>query len=79
MFWRKKTKSPAQKREEIMKQAKAVAASKTAEIGEDTLSQIRQKLLEKETGPMAQAKQKIMQMDQDKLHDNLKYWLQDKE
>jgi len=78
MFWRKKKKSAAQNRDEIIAKAKAVAAAKTQEIGEDTLSEIRNALLAKENAPMAQAKAKIMQMDQDKLNDHLKYWMQDK-
>lgn len=83
MFWpinkKAKKKEKKTRREEIVSQAKATAKAKTAEIGEDTLSDIRDSLLRRENSALEQAKKKIMQADDDKVRDNLKYLLNDKE
>ncbi len=76
---KKEKKSKEVRREAIIAQAKAMAKAKTVEIGEDTLSEIRNSLLRRENSALEQAKKKIMHMDDDKVRDNLKYWLHDKE
>lgn len=79
MFWFSKKKPQKTGREQIMAQAKATVSAKTQEIGEGTLSEIRTALLTRENSALEQAKRKVMHMDQDKLSDNMKYWLHDKE
>lgn len=79
MFWKKKKKAKKPSREEIIAQAKATAKAKSEEIGEETLDQIREALMKKENSPLEQAKKKVREMDQDKLHDNIKYWMREKE
>lgn len=80
-LFKKKTKKNRQEgtRESVIAQAKAVAKAKTEEIGDDRLSEIRKVLIERENSALNQAKNKIIQMDDDKVRDNLKYWLHDKE
>lgn len=79
MFWKKKKKPQKTGREDIMAKAQAIAKDKTAEIGEDRLSEIRHALMKRENSPLEQAKKKVMHMNEDKVRDNLKYWLHDKE
>ncbi len=80
MFWKKKKKQPQKpSREDILRQAKATAAAKREEIGEDTLEAIRDALMKKENSPMAQAKRRIIESDEEKVRDHLKYMLADKE
>ena len=86
MFWpiKKKAKKKAVKpkkpsREDILAQAKATVAAKRAEIGEETLDKIREAIMKKENSALEQAKRKIMDMDDDKVRDNLSLWLRDKE
>lgn len=79
MFWKKKKKPQKTDREQMIAQAKAVAKAKTQEIGEDTLADIRQALVKRESSALEQARKKIIQMDEDKFRDNLKYMLHDKE
>ncbi len=80
MFWKKKKKPKAKpSREEIIAQAQKVAAAKTEEIGDETLEKIRAAMFKKENSAMEQAKRQIMAADDDKVRDNLKYLLRDKE
>jgi len=80
MFWKKKQKQPKKpSREDILRQAKATAAAKREEIGEDTLDAIREALMKKENAPMARAKRRIIEADEEKVRDHLKYMLADKE
>jgi len=79
MFWKKKKKPQKTGREAIMAKAQAIAKEKTAEIGEDRLSEIRHALMKRENSALEQAKKKVMHMNEDKVRDNLKYWLHDKE
>lgn len=79
MFW--KTKKPADKltRSEIIQSATKAAENKRTEIGEDTLGQIRDALLKRENSAMSQAKRQIMTADQDKVRDNLKFLMQERD
>lgn len=79
MFWKKKKKPEKTGREAVIAQAKAVASAKRTEIGEDTLDGIRQALMKKESSALEQAKRKIQGMDEDKLRDNLKFMIQEKD
>lgn len=79
MFWQKKKKPKKTQREQIIEQATQAASSKRTEIGEDTLGEIRNALMKRENSALEQAKNKIKNMDEDKLRDNLKYMLQEKE
>lgn len=79
MFWKKKEKAAPSaakarpSREEIMAQAKANMAAARAEIGEDTLAQIREALLKKQQSAIEQAKAKIRAADEEKVRDHLRY------
>ncbi len=78
MFWKKK-KSKKPSREEILKQAKETVAAKREEIGDEALDKIKQAILKRKNSPLEQAKDKIKNMDEDKVRDNLSLWLRDKE
>lgn len=79
MFWKKKKKPKKPSREEIIAQAKAAATAKREEIGDETLDQIRQVIMKKESSALAKAKKQVKEMDDDKVRDNLKFWLQEKD
>lgn len=79
MFWKKKKKVPKKlSREALIAQAKANAAKARAEIGEDTLQKIAANMRKKEQSAVEQAKEKIRQMDKDKVADHLKIMIEDK-
>lgn len=77
MFWKKKKKPAKLSREEILAQATATAAAKREEIGDETLDKIRAALMKKENSALEQAKRKIMDMDEDKVRDNLHFWMRE--
>ena len=79
MFWRKKKKPQKTQREQIIEQATKAASDKRTEIGEDTLDEIRDALMKRENSALEQARRKIQNMDEDKVRDNIKYWMQGKE
>ena len=79
MFWKKKKKPKKQSREQIIAQAKTAAASKREEIGAAALDQIRTALMKKENSALEQAKRQVKEIDDDKVRDNLRYWMRDKE
>ena len=76
MFWKKKKKQKG--KVSAKQQAEAIAAQKRDEIGDETLEKIRQAIIKRENSPMAQAKRKIADMDQDKILDNISWWMSDK-
>jgi len=93
MFWKKKPKKQPSKakndpkkgqkqgqklsREEIIAQAKANAAAAREEIGDETLEKIKQAMLKKEQSTFEQAKKRVKSMDDDKVRDNLRFWLRE--
>ena len=77
MFWKKKKKPAKPTREEIIAQATKAAADKREEIGEDTLDQIRDAIMEKENSALEQAKRKVKAMDDDKVRDNIRHWMRE--
>jgi hypothetical protein len=77
MFWKKKKKAKKPSREEIIKQATQAAASKREEIGEETLDQIRDAIMKKESSALEQAKRRVKEMDDEKVRDNLRYWMRE--
>lgn len=76
MFWKKKIKPT---REDVIAKAKATAAAKTEEIGEETLDKIRGVLIKRDNSALGQAKAQIMNADKDKVIDNLSLLLRDKQ
>ena len=76
MFWKKKKpKKPS--REKILAEAKANMTAKREEIGDETLDQIRQAIMKKENSALEKAKRQIQDMDDDKVRDNLQFWLRE--
>lgn len=65
------------KREVLIAQAKANAAAARAEIGDETLRQIREALMRKQASPLEQAKAKIKAADVDKVRDHIQFWLRE--
>lgn len=79
MFWKKKKEAKKSKREQILDQAKKTAAGKRAEIGDETLGQIREAIMKKENSALERAKKQVKEMDDDKVRDNIRFWMQEKE
>ena len=88
MFWKKKGKSKPSEdgaqskdaaakpsREQILAQAKANAAAARAEIGDETLDKIKAALLKKQASAIEQAKKQILNANQDKVRDNIKFMM----
>ena len=82
MFWKKKTNKKNKKpqtREAIIAQAKESAAKAREEIGDETLEKIKRAMEKRQNSALEQARQKIKNMDEDHVRDNLSLWLRDKE
>ena len=79
MFWKKKKAKKPVNRDEILAQATKNVAEAREQIGEDTLDKIRRKLMEKENSALERAKRKIKAMDDDKVRDNISFWMRQKE
>ncbi|MCI5060668.1 MAG: hypothetical protein MRY79_06320 [Alphaproteobacteria bacterium] len=75
MFWKKKK---SEKKKNIRTQASKIAADKRAEIGEDTLNEIRSAIMARKNSPLEKAKRQIAQANQDKVRDNIRFWLDEK-
>lgn len=84
MFWKKKPKAKKQpdgpkappaagksSRDQIIAQAKANAAAARADIGDDTLDEIRAAIIRKQNSPAEKAKQIIKAMDHSVVRDHL--------
>ena len=78
MFWKKREKHPKKpSREEIIKDANASLQAKREEIGDETLSKIREAIHKKQNDPLAKAKNEIKSADLDDVLDHLSLWLQE--
>ena len=64
-------------REQIIAQAKATAAAKREEIGDDTLEQIRQAIQKRQNSPAEKAKQIIKAMDDSVVRSHLSALLEE--
>ena len=73
MFWRKKKDEKAKQvnRDALIEQAKTAIQSKREEIGDETLTAIREAIYKKQNDPLAKAKKEIMATDLDKVLDHL--------
>ena len=88
MFWKKKDKrntpekgaepkdtAAKPSREQILAQARVNAAAARAEIGDETLEKIKEALLKKQASAIEQAKKQILNANQDKVRDNIKFMM----
>ena len=76
-FGKKKKKAVQKKsaREDLIAQATANAQQAREAIGEETLDKIADAMRRKQESDLEQAKAKIRAMDQDKVADNVRLWL----
>ncbi|MCB1556466.1 MAG: hypothetical protein KDJ15_04040 [Alphaproteobacteria bacterium] len=65
-------------REDLIAQAKANAAAAREAIGEETLDKIAAAMRRKQESDLEKAKTKIRAMDQDKVADAVRLWLDEK-
>lgn len=76
MFWKKKAAKPT-KRAQVVDEAQQIIATKRTEIGKETLDQIKSAIMNRETSALERAKKTIIQADQDKVRDNINFWLRE--
>jgi hypothetical protein len=78
LFNKNKKKPPSKSREEIMKEAMDNARAAREEIGDETLDKIAAAMKKKEESVTERAKAQIKAMDDEKIADNLRAFLDDK-
>ncbi|MCB9988131.1 MAG: hypothetical protein H6868_02215 [Rhodospirillales bacterium] len=74
-FGKKKKKDQKPSREELIAQATANAQIAREAIGEETLDRIAAAMRKKQQSDIEKAKRQIQGMDQDKVADSVRLWL----
>jgi hypothetical protein len=78
MGWFKKDPPKKPSREELLKQAAANAKAAREAIGEDTLNRIAEAMQKKQQSSLEQAKERVRQIDKDRVTDHIRSLLDEK-
>ncbi len=79
LFGKKKKKDQKPSREDLIAQATANAKQAREAIGEETLDKIAEAMRRKQNSNLEKAKAKIKAMDQDKVADHVRLWLDEED